>query len=105
MAMDKLGDLAIGFDVSGPSLHPTIRYVGRLASDPHNLLPRTERTLVEGRGSQLGVHNFGDYAQMTIDPTDDCTFWFASSYYDSQRAANIQNFDTRIGALRFPGCH
>jgi hypothetical protein len=34
----------------------------------------------------LGVSNFGNYAQMTIDPSDDCTFWFASSYYPSEKA-------------------
>jgi hypothetical protein len=103
MAMDKRGDLAIGFDVSGPSTHPSIRYTGRLASDPHDTL-RQEATLVAGRGSQLGIHTFGDYAQMTVDPTDDCTFWFASSYYASQAAGDHHDFSTYIGAFRFPSC-
>jgi hypothetical protein len=103
MAMDKLGDLAIGFDVSGPTTFPTIRYTGRLASDRHSTL-RQEATLVDGRGSQLGIHTFGDYAQMTVDPTDDCTFWFASTYYASQGADDQHDFSTRIGAFRFRSC-
>jgi hypothetical protein len=37
---------------------------------------------------------------MTVDPTDDCTFWYASTYYPTTG----NNWHTRIGAFRFPSC-
>src|SRR5262249_47821325 len=51
-AMDAAGDLAIGFSVSGTQTFPSIRYAGRLASDPLGTLAQGETTLVAGGGSQ-----------------------------------------------------
>src|SRR4029078_4145663 len=49
-------------------------------------------------------HRWGDYASMSIDPLDDCTFWFTSEYYDTQANGNIGNWQTRIGSFKFPDC-
>jgi hypothetical protein len=101
LGVDGSGNMAVGYSVSGSSLYPSIRYAGRLATDPLGQLPQGETGLVEGTGSQNGgYHRWGDYSAMTVDPVDDCTFWYTSEYYE----ATGQNWQTRIGAFAFPGC-
>jgi hypothetical protein len=102
IAQDLAGNIALGFSVSGGSTFPSIRYVGRLESDPPGDMTQAEATLIDGGGVQLhGSGRWGDYSSMAIDPTDDCTFWYTQEYYASTSSANWQ---TRIGSFQFPGC-
>lgn len=100
-AMDKSGDLALGFSASGPALSPSIRYAGRLATDPPGTLSQSEMTLVTGSGAQTGLSRWGDYGSMSVDPTDDCTFWYTQQYVASTGAFNWR---TRVGSFRFANC-
>src|SRR6185369_8680640 len=43
-AMDRDGNLAIGYSASSASIFPEIRYAGRLATDPPNTLAQAEST-------------------------------------------------------------
>ena len=82
---------------------PSIRYAGRLASDPLNTLAQGEATLFAGTGSQTGTGNrWGDYSDLTVDPVDDCTFWYTNEYYPA--GVTTFNWRTRIGNFKFPGC-
>ncbi len=102
LAMDKAGNMALGFSISSSTTFPSIRYVGRLADDPLGTMPRAEATLIDGGGSQLHPSGrWGDYSFMAIDPTDDCTLWYTQEYYAMTSNAGWQ---TRIGAFQFPGC-
>ena len=102
-AMDKNGDLAVGFSASSASIVPGLRYAGRLVGDPLNTLAQGEAVLFGGAGSQSGTNGrWGDYADLTIDPVDDCTFWFTSEYYPS--GVSTFNWRTRIGSFSFPSC-
>jgi len=101
-AMDQQGNLAIGYSASSGSIFPEIRYTGRLALDPLNLLTQGETTLFAGTGSQTGTSSrWGDYSDLTIDPVDNCTFWYTTEYYASTSSFNWR---TRIGSFKFPGC-
>jgi Carboxypeptidase regulatory-like domain len=101
-AMDGNGNIAIGFSASSGSIFPQLRYAGRLAGDPLNTLAQGEATLIAGTGSQQGTSNrWGDYADMTVDPVDDCTFWFTSEYYS---VTSQFNWRTRIASFTMPGC-
>ena len=104
LAVNRLGDMAIGYSASTAALFPAIRYAGRLATDPVNTLPQTETSLIEGTGSQTGTcgatcTRWGDYSTMTLDPNG-CTFWYTNEYY----ATSGLNWQTRIGAFAFPTC-
>ena len=101
-AMDKQGNLAIGYSTSSSSLFPDIRYTGRLVSDAPNTL-QAEATITNGFGSQSGSNlaRWGDYSSMTIDPVDQCTFWYSTEYLLSTGAFN---WSTRIASFKFPGC-
>jgi fibronectin type III domain protein len=101
-AMDGQGNLAIGFSASSASIFPQIRYAGRLAGDPLNTLSQGEATLFAGTGSQVGTSSrWGDYSDLTVDPIDDCTFWYTTEYYST---TSQFNWRTRIGSFKFPGC-
>jgi subtilisin-like proprotein convertase family protein len=102
-AMDNAGNLAVGYSASSSTLFPSIRYAGRLASDPPNGLFQGEGTLHAGTGSQTSTSGrWGDYSSLNVDPVDDCTFWFTQEYYASPNSA--ANWRTRIGSFSFaPG--
>ncbi|MBE2201812.1 MAG: hypothetical protein IAE79_24590, partial [Anaerolinea sp.] len=97
IAMDGSGNIALGYNVSSQTIYPSIRYAGRLASDPLGTLPQGEYTLVNGSANN-GSNRYGDYSAMGIDPIDDCTFWFTGQWNDASQ------WKTRIGAFRFDAC-
>ncbi|MBI4259748.1 MAG: carboxypeptidase regulatory-like domain-containing protein [Actinobacteria bacterium] len=101
-AQDNDGNLAVGYSVSSSITFPAIRYAGRLAGDPPGTLPQAEASLVEGSGGQLfPIARWGDYSMLTVDQTDDCTFWFTSEYLTD---VDLAPWRTRIGSFRFPSC-
>jgi subtilisin-like proprotein convertase family protein len=101
MAMDISGNIAVGFNAGGSALMPSIRYAGRLATDPLGELSQGEATLIAGGGVQTGSNRWGDYSQLGVDPTDDCTFWYTAEYYQTTSSSNWR---TRIGSFKFPNC-
>jgi len=103
IAMDKKGNMSLGYSVSNATnVFPGIRYTGRLSGDPLGDMTLGEGVVINGSGSQLTTSSrWGDYTSMNIDPTDDCTFWYVNEYYQiTERAA----FQTRIGSFKLPGC-
>ncbi len=102
VAMDSAGNIALGYSVSSSSVSPSIRYTGRLAGDTLGLMTQGETTLIAGSGSQTGTgYRWGDYANMSVDPFDDCTFWFTTEYIATTGTAPWR---TRIGSFKFPSC-
>jgi hypothetical protein len=102
IAMDHLGDIALGYSVSSASTYPSVRYAGRLVNDPLGVLGQAEVSLIEGGGAQTSpTSRWGDYSMLGIDPVDDCTFWYTQEYY---AATGSSSWQTRIGAFRFPSC-
>ena len=104
VAMDKHGGIGIGYSVSGPTLtFPSIRVTGRLANDPPGQLSQ-ETHVADGFGEQLTASNvarWGDYSAMSVDPVDDCTFWYTTEY---MATVGIFDWSTKIAAFRLPGC-
>jgi hypothetical protein len=103
VAMDHDGNIGVVYSVSNSSnIYPSIRYTGRLASDSLGQLPQGETTLISGSGSQTGsASRWGDYAMISLDPADDCTFWMTQEYMPSTGGAP---WKTRIGAFKFASC-
>ncbi len=100
VAMDRLGNMALGYSVSSSYMNPSIWYAGRLATDPPGILSRGERVLHNGTASQTSSGRWGDYTHMSVDPADGCTFWYTGEYLDGSSFG----WKTRIGAFRFPNC-
>ena len=108
IAQDKNGNMAVGYSVvNGTTVFPGIRYTGRLAGDALGSMGSLgEGTVVNGTGVQTTANSrWGDYTSMNVDPVDDCTFWYVNEYYTAAgQASSPAGWQTRIAALRLPGC-
>jgi len=105
IAMDGDGNIALGYNVSSVNTFPSIRYTGRLASDPLGDMSQGESEIIAGTGYQNhSSGRWGDYSMMAVDPVDDCTFWYTQQYYDTLSAPNTAPWKTRIGFFKFPSC-
>lgn len=101
IAMDKAGDIAVGYSVSSSSVFPSIRYTGRVPTDALGTL-EAESSILTGSASQTGsLHRWGDYSSMSVDPVDDCTFWYTTEYIPSTGSFN---WKTQIASFKFTGC-
>ncbi|HXT87295.1 MAG TPA: hypothetical protein VN745_09750 [Verrucomicrobiae bacterium] len=101
IAMDKVGDIALGFSVSGTGTYPSIHYTGRTPSMTKGVMG-AEDVIQAGGGSQIGTGGrWGDYTSMALDPNG-CTFWYTNEYYLSTSSFNWR---TRIGSIKFPNCN
>jgi hypothetical protein len=101
IAMNGNGDIALGYSVSDKNTYPSIRYVTRCASDPLGTLPGGEVEIIAGTGTQTQANRWGDYSSMSVDPSDDSTFWYTQEYYEN---TNSFDFKTRIAAIPAPNC-
>jgi hypothetical protein len=107
IAQDKKGNIALGYSVvNGVDVFPGIRYTGRLAGDPLGQMTLGEGTIMNGSGVQRTTNSrWGDYTSMNIDPSDDCTFWYANEYYTlAGQLSSTAGWQTRIGSFKLPGC-
>jgi hypothetical protein len=103
IAVDGSGNIGVGYSVSSPTLNPQIRVTGRNMSDPLGVL-LDEQSCTDGiaNGSQLSSSNrWGDYSEMSVDPSDQCTFYFTTEYYPTSANAN---WHTRVCSFKFPDC-
>jgi hypothetical protein len=100
MAMDRTGNIGVGYSVASGATYPSIRYTGWEVGNPLGTL-QAETFAVTGSGSQTGYTRWGDYSAMRIDPVDDCTFWYAQQY---QAITSSANWNTRIISFRFSSC-
>ncbi len=103
IAMDKDGNIAVGFSTSSANDFPGITYRGRTPGDRAGKMKKhAGGNTFTGNGSQTsGLSRWGDYSAMTVDPIDDCTFYYTTEYIPS---AGSFNWHTRINSFRFNSC-
>jgi len=99
-AMDKHGNIGIGYSFGGTPHFAGQRFAGRRMNDPKGTLTLGETVLVEGEAAQANTMRWEDYTQTAVDPSDDCTIWYVGDYLKK----DATNYSTRIGAFRMPGC-
>jgi hypothetical protein len=99
-ALDRKGNLGIGYSFGGGPNFAGQRFTGRLAGDPLGQLTLHETTLAAGAAAQTADNRWEDYTTVAMDPIDDCTMWYVGDYYKPGAAS----YSTRIGAFRMPGC-
>lgn len=107
-AMDKDGNIALGYSIvnsdsdAGEQVYPGISYTGRLATDTLNMMAQGEKEIRVGHLAQdvaADGRRWGDYSSMSVDPVDDCTFW-----YTTHMAAGEPGSRTQIASFRFDTC-
>jgi hypothetical protein len=105
-AIDRFGNIGIGYSFGGSPHFAGQRFAARLAGDPPGQLTLREAVLVEGEapeggpGRPPGAQRWEDYTQTAIDPSDDCTIWYVGDYVKK----DATSYSSRIGAFRLPGC-
>jgi hypothetical protein len=99
-AMDRFGNIGIGYSFGGTPHFPGQRFSGRMADDPLGQLTLKETILVEGDASQTSTLRWEDYTQTAVDPSDDCSIWYVGDYLKTDGAS----YSTRIGSYRFRAC-
>jgi chitodextrinase len=81
MSMDAQGNIGLAYTIVSSTVFTSIRYTGRLASDPLGTMTIAEQAVVDGDAQNNRFDGrYGDYAQMTVDPVDDMTFWHIAEY-------------------------
>ena len=100
VGMDEQGDMALGYSVASTAVDASIYYTGRTPSDAPGTM-ESEASGIIGTGQQL-QGRWGDYSSMAIDPSDDCTFWYAQEYMKT--TASNANWSTRLIPFKFPSC-
>jgi len=100
IATDNKGNIGLGYNVtktSSPTTYATLGYTGRKVSDPSGVMTLGENTVAAGSAAETSGR-WGDYYQMAVDPTDDCTFWMVGMYRPSG------SWNTRIQDFKFSDC-
>jgi hypothetical protein len=104
LALDRAGNMAMGYSTSSGTVFPSIMYAGRLAADPVNTFSQTEQTFFIGTASQTGINRWGDYSAMTLDP-DGCRFWYTNEYANPADQTFNHRWLTKFGVFGpFTGC-
>jgi hypothetical protein len=100
IAQDRSGNAAVGYSVSSSSTHPGIRTSWwSLATQTSP----TEISLFDGGGDEENKFNWGDYTSMTVDPVDDCRFWYVNQYLSANQTGTAI-WQTRISNFGLPTC-
>ena len=97
IAVDQNGNTVIGYSTSNTTIFPSIRYAGRLASDPPSNLAQGEGIMFAGVGPQTNGPRWGDYTRTEVDPSTGMDFWHINQY------AQGGDWHTRIGKFNFQG--
>jgi hypothetical protein len=99
-AIDKAGNIGIGYSFGSVNDFVGQRFAARRANDPPGQLTLAEAVLAPGEAAQTSTLRWQDYTQTAIDPDDDCTIWYVGDYVKKDATA----YSSRIGAFRLPGC-
>jgi hypothetical protein len=94
------GKLGMGYSISSSSVYPGIRYCGQSASaynSASGTMDIAEATIHSGTVAQTTYNRWGDYALMSIDPTDDQTFWFSTEYVKTGGSTK----GTKVASFKF----
>ncbi len=101
IAMDKVGDVLVGYSTSSSSTYAGIRVSARIPTDPANTLER-EANVLTGTGAETtGLSRWGDYSSMSVDPADDCTVWYTTEY---EKTSGIFNWYTHVVSFKLNNC-
>ncbi len=103
--IDANGNIGLGYNASSSTVNPEVRYTGRERGDPAGFMRDEVTCTPANTGAQTGLFGgrarWGDYATMSVDPSNQCTFWFTNEYYP---VTATSSWNTRICAFTFPSC-
>lgn len=96
-ANNKIG---MGYSISSSTMNPGIRYTGQSSaaySAANGIMDVPEEVIQNGSFSQTGYNRWGDYSLMSVDPSDNETFWFTTEYMGSTSLHKTKVASFKIG--------
>jgi len=96
LAIDKSGNIGIGYSFGGEKQFAGQRFTGRLAGDSLGIMSFGEGIFAEGQAAQTNTLRWEDYTYTALDPSDDETFWYVGDYLKQ----GAKNYSTKIGAFK-----
>jgi hypothetical protein len=99
-ALDRNGNIVIGYSFGGAPNFAGQRLAARLAGDAPGQLTFHETVVAQGEAAQTNTLRWEDYTQTAVDPSDDCTIWYVGDYLKK----DASTYSTRIAAVGLPGC-
>jgi len=100
-AMDRAGNIGLGFSLSGTQRNAGIGITGHSTNDQPGVMGLGETVIESGGAEYNNLNRWGDYSSLSVDPSDDCTFWYTAQYipFDGEL-----NWHTRVLTFQLPGC-
>ena len=91
MAMDIQGNIGMGYSSMSSTENISLRYTGRYANDPVGQMTIEENLIGQSNATNPNTR-YADYAHMSVDPSNDKTFWFVSEYFKPGRRDLVGTF-------------
>jgi len=104
VSLNGNNEIGLAYSVSSTTVYPSIRYCGQSSAEynaANGVLDVAETVIQTGAHSQTAYNRWGDYADLSVDPDNDHTFWFTSEYIGSggARLTKIATFEFTPDAL------
>jgi PKD repeat protein len=104
VALNGDNQIGLAYSISSITEYPGIRFCGQSATEYANasgVLDIAEAIIQTGANSQTGTNRWGDYADLSVDPDNDHTFWFTTQYPGGggSRLTKISSFEFSPAAL------
>lgn len=103
IAQDKMGNAAVGYSTSNTLTNPGISVSYWNLPDPG---APNEMSIFTGSAEEITAGNgdgkWGSYSSMTVDPSDDCTFWYVNEYFTNPTTPSWQ---TQISNFKMSNCN
>ena len=101
IAMDSAENILVGYSTTGKTAgteNQSLRYTGRAKGDPLGTMTAPEVVIATGTRNNTSNSRWGDYSSMSVDPFDDCTFWYVAQYIPTSTSV----WGTKIASAAFP---
>ncbi len=96
ITMNSNHRIALGYSITGNSTFPGIRYAAQSPTayaSANGLLDIAEETILNGSSLQSNSSRWGDYSNISVDPSNDTVFWYTNQYVgNSGRSTKISKF-------------
>ncbi|MDY0101829.1 MAG: BACON domain-containing carbohydrate-binding protein [Lentimicrobium sp.] len=95
IAINGSNEIGLGYSISSNTVYPGIRYAGQSSTayaQGNGLMDISEGVIWEGTASQTSTNRWGDYSLLSVDPSDDKTFWYTNQYTSSGQRTRVASF-------------
>ncbi|NOY49989.1 MAG: hypothetical protein GXO88_05440 [Chlorobi bacterium] len=95
ISMNSNQRIALGYSITGSSTYPGIRYAAQSPSAhaaANGTLDIAEETIYSGSVLQSSSHRWGDYSNISVDPSNDSVFWYTNQYVAATPKTKVSKF-------------